>query len=64
MKQSAGGADFPLKGCNHVQSCENLFGSNGGLMTSTGNRSWGSLYMALTARAAGFAINELKKQNL
>jgi hypothetical protein len=33
-------------------------------MTSTGNQSPSVLYMALTARAADYAVKEIKKGNL
>lgn len=49
---------------NQVHSCKNVFVTDGACMTSTGNQSPSILYMALTARAAGFAASEMKKGNL
>ena len=49
---------------NQLHQCENVFVTDGACMTSTGMQSPSILYMALTARAANFAVNELKKQNL
>jgi len=53
-----------LNGWNQFHTCKNVFVTDGACMTSTANQSPSILYMALTARAAGFAVNELKKQNL
>jgi len=49
---------------NQLHQCKNVFVTDGACMTSTGMQSPSILYMAFTARAAGFAVNELKKQNL
>jgi choline dehydrogenase-like flavoprotein len=49
---------------NQVHSCKNVFVTDGACMTSTGNQSPSILYMALTARAANRAVEELKKGNL
>lgn len=49
---------------NQLYECKNVFVTDGACMTSTGIQSPSILYMALTARAAQFAVNELKKQNL
>jgi choline dehydrogenase-like flavoprotein len=49
---------------NQLHNCKNVFVTDGACMTSTANQSPSILYMALTARAAGFAVNELKKQNI
>jgi choline dehydrogenase-like flavoprotein len=49
---------------NQVHHCKNVFVTDGACMASTGNQSPSILYMALTARAANYAISELKKGNL
>jgi choline dehydrogenase-like flavoprotein len=49
---------------NQLHHCKNVFVTDGACMTSTGNQSPSILYMALTARAANFAVSEMKKQNL
>jgi choline dehydrogenase-like flavoprotein len=49
---------------NQVHSCKNVFVTDGACMTSTGNQSPSILYMTLTARAANYAVEEIKKRNL
>ncbi len=49
---------------NQLHHCKNVFVTDGACMTSTGNQSPSILYMALTARAANHAVEELKKGNL
>lgn len=49
---------------NQLHACKNVFVTDGACMTSTGNQSPSILYMALTARAANHAVEELKRQNL
>ena len=49
---------------NQVWDAPNVFVTDGACMTSTGNQSPSILYMALTARAANFAVSEMKKNNL
>ena len=49
---------------NQMHLCKNVFVTDGACMTSTGNQSPSILYMALTARAANFAAEEIKKGNL
>lgn len=49
---------------NQMHHCKNVFVTDGACMTSTGNQSPSILYMALTARAANYAIDEMKKGNL
>jgi choline dehydrogenase-like flavoprotein len=49
---------------NQLHSCKNVFVTDGACMTSTGNQSPSILYMALTARAAHYAVSEMKKANL
>lgn len=49
---------------NQLHLCKNVFVTDGSCMTSTGNQSPSILYMALTARAANYAVNEMQKGNL
>ena len=49
---------------NQLHLCKNVFVTDGACMTSTGNQSPSILYMALTARAATYAVSEIKKGNL
>ena len=49
---------------NQIHSVQNVFVSDGACMTSAANQNPSLTYMALTARAANHAINELKKMNL
>lgn len=49
---------------NQLHSCPNVFVTDGACMTSTANQSPSILYMALTARAANYAVEEGKKGNL
>ncbi len=49
---------------NQLHHCRNVFVTDGACMTSTGNQSPSILYMALTARAAGYAVEEFRKGNL
>jgi choline dehydrogenase-like flavoprotein len=49
---------------NQLHLCKNVFVTDGACMTSTGNQSPSILYMALTARAATYAVGEMKKGNL
>lgn len=49
---------------NQVHLCKNVFVTDGACMTSAGNQSPSLLYMALTARAANHAVDEMKKGNL
>lgn len=49
---------------NQLHACKNVFVSDGACMTSTGTQNPSLTYMALTARAANYAFNELKKRNL
>lgn len=53
-----------LNAHNQLHHCKNVFVTDGACMTSTGNQSPSLLYMALTARAANFAVEEMKKGNL
>jgi choline dehydrogenase-like flavoprotein len=49
---------------NQLHQCKNVFVTDGACMTSTGNQSPSILYMAFTARAANYAVEELKKGNI
>ena len=49
---------------NQVHSCKNVFVTDGACMTSVGNQNPSLTFMAITARAANYAIEELKKGNL
>ncbi|NKI30588.1 GMC oxidoreductase [Croceivirga thetidis] len=49
---------------NQVWGCENVFVTDGACMTSSACQNPSLTYMAITARAADFAVRELKKQNL
>ena len=53
-----------LNGWNQLHACKNVFVTDGACMTSTGNQSPSILYMTLTARAANFAIEEMKRGNI
>jgi choline dehydrogenase-like flavoprotein len=53
-----------LNGHNQLHHCKNVFVTDGACMTSTGNQSPSILYMALTARAANYAADEMKRGNL
>lgn len=46
---------------NQFHNCKNVFVTDGACMTSTGNQNPSLTFMALTARAANFAAEELKK---
>ena len=52
-----------LNGNNQVHAVPNLFVTDGACMTSSSCVNPSITYMALTARAAHFAVNELKKRN-
>lgn len=49
---------------NQLHLCKNVFVTDGACMASTGNQSPSILYMALTARAANYAVEEIRKGNL
>ena len=50
-----------LNAHNQLHHCKNVFVTDGACMTSTGTQSPSILYMALTARAATYAVDQLKK---
>jgi choline dehydrogenase-like flavoprotein len=49
---------------NQVHAVPNVFITDGACMTSSACQNPSLTYMALTARAADFAVQELKKRNL
>ena len=49
---------------NQLHHCGNVFVTDGACMTSTSTQNPSLTFMALTARAANYAIDELKKGNL
>jgi choline dehydrogenase-like flavoprotein len=49
---------------NQLHSCPNVFVTDGACMTTTGVQNPSLTYMALTARAAEFAANEIKSGRL
>ena len=49
---------------NQLHACPNVFVTDGACMTSVGNQNPSLTFMALTARAANFAVEELKKGSL
>jgi choline dehydrogenase-like flavoprotein len=49
---------------NQFHNCKNVFVTDGACMTSTANQSPSIFYMALTARATNYAVEELKKGNI
>jgi choline dehydrogenase-like flavoprotein len=53
-----------LNAWNQLHAVPNVFVTDGACMTSTGNQSPSLLYMALAARAANHAADELTRRNL
>ena len=53
-----------LNANNQVWDCRNVFVTDGSCMTSAACQNPSLTYMALTARAAAFAVDELKRGNL
>jgi choline dehydrogenase-like flavoprotein len=49
---------------NQVWDCENVFVTDGSCMTSSSTQNPSLTYMAITARAANYAVSELNKKNL
>jgi choline dehydrogenase-like flavoprotein len=49
---------------NQMHHCANVFVADGAAMTSTGTQNPSLTFMALTARAANFALEEMKKGNI
>lgn len=53
-----------LNGNNQVWDAKNVFVTDGACMTSSANQNPSLTYMALTARAANFAVDALKKGDI
>jgi choline dehydrogenase-like flavoprotein len=53
-----------LNAHNQVWDCQNVFVTDGSCMTSAACQNPSLTYMALTARASAFAVEELKRGNL
>ena len=53
-----------LNGWNQLHAVKNVFVTDGASMASMACQIPSITYMALTARAADYAVQELKKQNL
>lgn len=53
-----------LNGWNQMHACKNVFVTDGACMTSTGTQNPSITYMALTARAADYAVKQLKAGNI
>lgn len=53
-----------LNATNQLHTCKNVFVTDGACMTSTGTQNPTLTFMALTARAANHAVEELKRGNL
>ena len=53
-----------LNSWNQLHHCKNVFVTDGACMTSTSTQNPSLTYMALTARAANYAVKELKNKNL
>jgi choline dehydrogenase-like flavoprotein len=49
---------------NQIHAVKNVFVTDGSCMTSSGNQNPSLTYMALTARAANYAVEQLKKGDL
>ena len=53
-----------LNSWNQLHQCKNVFVTDGACMPSTSTQNPSLTFMAITARAANHAVEELKKQNL
>ena len=53
-----------LNGYNQLHACKNVFVTDGACMTSTGYQNPSLTFMAITARAANYAVEQLKKGNI
>ncbi|MCY4779027.1 GMC family oxidoreductase [Sphingobacterium sp. UT-1RO-CII-1] len=53
-----------LNAYNQIHSCKNVFVTDGACMISAGNQNPSLTFMALTARAANYAIQQFKNGNL
>ena len=53
-----------LNGWNQMHACKNVFVTDGACMTSTGTQNPSLTFMAITARAANYAAEQLKGGNI
>jgi choline dehydrogenase-like flavoprotein len=53
-----------LNGFNQMHEVKNVFITDGSFMTSGGNVNPSLTFMAMTARACAYAVDQLKKQNI
>lgn len=53
-----------LNAWNQFHNCKNVFVTDGACMTSTSTQNPSLTFMAITARAANYAVEELKRGNL
>ena len=53
-----------LNAYNQLHNCKNVFVTDGACMTSTGTQNPSLTFMAITARAANYAVDQLKKGNV
>ncbi|MEK7199807.1 MAG: GMC oxidoreductase, partial [Bacteroidota bacterium] len=53
-----------LNGWNQLHHCKNVFVTDGACMTSTSTQNPSLTFMALTARAANYAVGEMKAGRL
>jgi len=53
-----------LNAHNQIHAAKNVFVTDGSCMTSSASQNPSLTYMALTARACDFAVEELKKGNI
>jgi choline dehydrogenase-like flavoprotein len=53
-----------LNGWNQMHECKNVFVTDGSCMVSTSTQNPSLTFMAITARAANHAVDELKKGNI
>jgi len=49
---------------NQLHACPNVFVTDGACMTSTGTQNPSLTFMAITARAANYAVEQIKKGKL
>ena len=49
---------------NQLHACKNVFVTDGAAMTSVSTQNPSLTFMAFTARAADYAVKEMKKRNL
>jgi len=64
VRMGRDGRTSMLNGWNQMHHCKNVFVTDGACMTSTATQNPSLTFMALSARAADFAVQELKKGNL